>query len=107
MEVGSEPDRDGISTVGDIIQTIETLSGHELNCDEGVQHGSSDAEVHGVSVCWMPTPTAIEAAGAVGDELLIGHESLYFPYDVRNRQLRLQIRTGIRRGHDRDKPRTE
>ena len=30
----------------------------------------------------MASPDAIRAAGAAGHDLLIGHESLYFPYDV-------------------------
>ena len=45
---------------------------------------SADRNVSGVTVCWMATPDAIHAAGEHGDELLIGHESLYYPYDVIN-----------------------
>jgi len=32
----------------------------------------------------MATPDAIQAAAESGDELLIAHESLYYPYDVTN-----------------------
>ena len=65
---------------------MESLSGHPLNRDEGVQHGRADRNVSGVTVCWMATPEAIRATVPCsgGDELLIGHESLYYPYDVIN-----------------------
>ena len=74
------------TTVHDLIAYIERLSGHPLNRDEGIQHGA-DRTITGVTVCWMASPEAIRAAGApgvgmCGDELLIGHESLYYPYDV-------------------------
>jgi len=69
------------TTVHDIIGYIEALTGHPLNRDEGIQHGG-DRPVAGLTVCWMASPEAIRAAGAHGDELLIGHESLYYPYDV-------------------------
>lgn len=71
-----------MTNISDIIQHVETLTGHELNVDEGVQHGDTDRELEGVSVSWMATPDAIEAAGKCGHELLIVHESLYYPYDV-------------------------
>jgi len=73
-----------MTTIGAIISYVESLSGHPLNRDEGVQHGSDDRPVSGVTVCWMATPDAIRAAGERGGELLIGHESLYYPYDVIN-----------------------
>ena len=60
------------------------MSGHPLNQEEGLFHGSGDAEVSGVTVCWMSSPDAIEDAGKRGDELIIAHESLYFPYDLGN-----------------------
>jgi putative NIF3 family GTP cyclohydrolase 1 type 2 len=74
------------TTVHDLIAYIERLAGHPLNRDEGIQHGA-DRPITGVTVCWMASPDAIRAAGAPGmgtrgDELLIGHESLYYPYDV-------------------------
>jgi putative NIF3 family GTP cyclohydrolase 1 type 2 len=71
-------------TIKDIIVFTEKLSGHLLNRDEDVHHGSADRQVTGVTVCWMANPAAAAAAGQRGHELLIGHESLYFPYDVVN-----------------------
>jgi putative NIF3 family GTP cyclohydrolase 1 type 2 len=75
-----------LTTVSDIIEAVTKLSGHPLNRDEGVHHGRADQEVRGVTVCWMASPAASEAAGRQGHQLLIGHESLYFPYDVVNAQ---------------------
>jgi putative NIF3 family GTP cyclohydrolase 1 type 2 len=72
-----------IAHVHDVVAYVESLTGHPLNRDEGIQHGA-DRPVTGVTLCWMATPDAIHAAGERGDELLIGHESLYYPYDVIN-----------------------
>jgi putative NIF3 family GTP cyclohydrolase 1 type 2 len=58
------------------------MTGHSLNGDEGVHHGPADREISGVTVCWMASPAAIDAAGRQGHQLLIGHESLYYPYNV-------------------------
>jgi putative NIF3 family GTP cyclohydrolase 1 type 2 len=66
----------------DIIAFVEAQTGHPLNEDEGLQHGPTGRPVTAVTVCWMASPEAIHAAGAHGDELLIGHESLYYPYNV-------------------------
>ncbi|MDA3799473.1 MAG: Nif3-like dinuclear metal center hexameric protein [Kiritimatiellae bacterium] len=71
-----------MTTISDIIQHVEALTGHKLNGDEGVQHGDSNRELAGVSVAWMATPETIQAAGKCGHELLIVHESLYYPYNV-------------------------
>jgi putative NIF3 family GTP cyclohydrolase 1 type 2 len=71
-----------MARISEIIRVIETLSGHPLNRDEGLHHGMEDRDVHGLTVAWMATPDAIRAAGEAGHELLIGHESLYYPYDV-------------------------
>ena len=69
-------------TAETIIRYVEGLSGHPLNADEGVHHRTPEGTVSGVTVCWMATPAAIAAAGQSGDDLLLTHESLYFPYDV-------------------------
>lgn len=69
-------------TVMDIARHVEMLAGHGLAGDEGVQHGDAQREVTGATVAWMATPDAIAAAGEAGHELLIAHESLYYPYDV-------------------------
>jgi putative NIF3 family GTP cyclohydrolase 1 type 2 len=71
-----------VTTIEEISRYVTALTGHGLNRDEGVQHGAAERRVHGVTVAWMATPDAIRAAGEAGHELLIGHESLYFPYDV-------------------------
>ena len=68
--------------VSAVIKAIEGLSGHRLNSEEGLFHGSMDSEVKGVTVCWMASPDAIESAGKKGDGLIIAHESLYFPYEL-------------------------
>jgi len=74
-----------MTTIGAIISYVESLSGHPLDRDEGVQHGSADLAASGVTVCWMATPDAIRSAGKNGHALLIGHESVYYPHDVINR----------------------
>jgi len=67
-----------------IIRHIESLAGHSLYRDEGVWHGQADRAIGGATIAWMATPDAISAAGAARHELLIVHESLYYPYDVVN-----------------------
>lgn len=69
-------------TVSDIVDYVERSVGHPLGYEEGVHHGSADAEVSSATVAWMATPEVISAAGGRGDDLLIAHESLYYPYDV-------------------------
>lgn len=69
-----------MTTPNDIIQWVEELKGSTINHEEGIHHGSSDLDIGGVTVCWKATPGAIEAAGQRGDNLIIGHESLYYPY---------------------------
>jgi putative NIF3 family GTP cyclohydrolase 1 type 2 len=73
-----------MTTINDLISHTESLTGHPINRDEGVHFGPAERDVTGVTVCWMATPDAIRAAGEAGHELLIGHESLFFPYDVVN-----------------------
>lgn len=74
-----------MSSIAAITDFTESLTGHPLNRDEGVHFGPAPRAVSGATVCWMATPDAIRAAGQRGDDLLIGHESLYYPYDVVNR----------------------
>jgi len=71
-----------METVGGLVRYVESLAGHALHSDEGVLWGSPEREVAGVTVCWMGTADAIAYAGEHGDDLLIVHESLYYPYDV-------------------------
>ena len=69
-----------MTTSNDIIQWVEGLKGRPINHEEGVHHGSPQSAVHGVTVCWKAVPAAIDAAGARADDLIVGHESLYYPY---------------------------
>jgi putative NIF3 family GTP cyclohydrolase 1 type 2 len=69
-----------MTTSNDIIRWVEALKGRPINHEEGVHHGSGETTVRGVTVCWKAVPAAIETAGARGDDLIIGHESLYYPY---------------------------
>lgn len=69
-----------MTTPNDIIRWVENIKGGTINHEEGVHHGSPEAEVHSVTVCWKAVPEAIAAAGSRGDDLIIGHESLYYPY---------------------------
>ena len=78
-------------TLADIIRFIEMRSGHPLNGDEGIQHrpdgapqSNGDAAVCGVTVAWMATPDALRFATEKRHDLFVGHESLYYPYDVIN-----------------------
>lgn len=71
-----------MTTIRDLIAYVEELTGHPLNRDETIGHGPADREVSNVTVCWMATPDAIWASGERGDDLLIGHESLYYPYNA-------------------------
>lgn len=73
-----------MTAIPDIISHVEKLMGHQLNRDEGVHHGDAEREVTGATVSWMASPGAIEAAGESAHELLIAHESVFFPYDVVN-----------------------
>ncbi|MCK4981311.1 MAG: hypothetical protein KAS17_00235, partial [Victivallaceae bacterium] len=68
--------------VQDVTKYVENRTGHSLNRDEGIHHGNGEQIVKGATVAWMATPDAIRAAGEARHELLIVHESLYYPYDV-------------------------
>lgn len=71
-----------MTSLGEIVRHIEGLSGHALNADEGVHLGDPAVAVSGVTVAWMASPDAIEAAGRRGDQVLMCHESLYYPYNA-------------------------
>jgi putative NIF3 family GTP cyclohydrolase 1 type 2 len=71
-----------MTTSTDIIRYVEAQTGHPLNPDEGIQHGDGERTVRSATMAWMATPDAIQAAASAGDDLLIVHESLYYPYDV-------------------------
>ncbi len=69
-----------MATANDIIRWVEELQGWPIHHEEGIHHGSGEAEITGVTVCWKASPGAIEAAGKRGDNLIVGHESLHYPY---------------------------
>ncbi len=71
-----------MTATNDIIAYIEDLTGHRLNRDEGVQHGSGAGEIHRVLVTWMATSRALSYAGGSACDLVLCHESLYYPYDA-------------------------
>lgn len=75
-----------MTTITEITDYVASLTSHPINRDEGVHHGSVDDPVNGVTVCWMATPEALRFAGAQGHSLVLGHESLYYPYDVVNQE---------------------
>jgi len=72
-------------TVAEIIQHVQKLSGHPLNQDEGIHHGPKDRDVQRALICWMASADAIREAGKHGADLIICHESLYYPYNAANR----------------------
>ncbi|NLV73647.1 MAG: hypothetical protein GXY52_03030 [Chloroflexi bacterium] len=69
-------------TTNGIIALVERLSGYPLRGDEGIQHGDGSTSVEKVLLTWMATADAIRHAGENGCQLVIAHESLYFPYDA-------------------------
>ena len=64
----------------DVIKWVEATTKSALHAEEGVHHGPDDVDVTGITVCWKASPGAIAEAGARGDGLLRGHESLHYPY---------------------------
>jgi putative NIF3 family GTP cyclohydrolase 1 type 2 len=74
-----------VPTPFEIIAFVEEQVGHKLYDEEGLQHGRGDRPVQCALVCWMATAEALERAAEVGAELVIGHETLYYPYDAINR----------------------
>ena len=73
-----------MTTPAHIQAYVESLAAHPLNPDEGVQHGDGERDVTAATVAWMASPEAIRAARENRSDLLIVHESLYYPYDVLN-----------------------
>ncbi len=72
-----------MTTIREILDYVAEAIGKPLDDEEGVRHGGpAERHITGATVCWMAAPEAIKAAAAAGHELLIGHESLYFPYNA-------------------------
>ncbi|KPK61828.1 MAG: hypothetical protein AMK73_07605 [Planctomycetes bacterium SM23_32] len=74
-----------MATAFDIVAFLEQQVGHPLHSDEGLQHGQGDRDARRALVCWMATKDALRRAADAGAGIVIGHESLYYPYDAVNR----------------------
>lgn len=57
----------------------------KLNADEGHLFGNGTIEIKGIQVSWMATVDAIENAHIVGANVMLVHESLFFPYPFMER----------------------
>ncbi len=68
--------------VSDIIEFVEGEVGHSIHRDEGVQHGTADREIERVAVCWQATREALAMSIMWQADLILGHESPYYPYDA-------------------------
>ena len=64
----------------DIIEFIESRTGHPLNGDEAITFGPRDQELTGVTVCWTVSPSTIAAAAEAGHNCIVHHEALSLPY---------------------------
>jgi len=62
---------------------VESLS-PEPGPEEGFCYGDRQQQVTGVLVAWMGTVEAIEEAVQQGCNMMIVHEDLFFPYDLRH-----------------------
>ncbi len=69
-----------MATIAQIIARIEQQAGHALNGDEGLFRGEADRRIDKAAVSWAASAEALEWAAARGAQLLIAHESLFFPY---------------------------
>lgn len=74
------------TTVASILAYVEGLCGHPPSRDEGVKHGDARRAVRRVLVTWMATADALARAGALGCDLVLAHESLYYPYNATDRE---------------------
>lgn len=71
----------------------------ETGSEEGFKIGDPEVEVRGVLVCWMPTVAALQHALAGHCNLVICHETLFFPQSApidgercwRTNRLRMQL----------------
>jgi putative NIF3 family GTP cyclohydrolase 1 type 2 len=72
--------------IRDVIAYVEQSSTHPLHSDEGLQVGDPDMQIQSILACWMATKNALERAAEVRADLVLSHESLYYPYDALVRQ---------------------
>ena len=69
-----------MAKISDIINIVESNSGHRLREDEGLKFGDPRADITGITVCWTASPEAIRSAAQHGHNVIICHEELTQPY---------------------------
>ena len=70
-------------SVRSICDYLIKLTAHgAFNKDEGLQFGNPEKKVERIVLCWMADKDAIEFAAKEKADLIIVHESLFYPYDV-------------------------
>ena len=66
----------------EIVEYLTTLAGGKLDRDEGLHFGKPDQEIKKIVLCWMAEKKAIQFAAEKKADLIITHESLFYPYDI-------------------------
>lgn len=66
--------REVAGLIEDVAPIASGMEGDEL----GFVYGNGKAEVHGVAVCWSPNLGVIERAEAMGCNLIVSHEPLFY-----------------------------
>ncbi len=69
-------------TLDELIAYIEELDGRPLYSDGGLKFGTPRDPLKSVLVCWMATVEALETAGAKVCDLVLAHESIFYPYNA-------------------------
>jgi len=70
-------------TVKDIYARVEKMVGGNTNkIEDVITFGEKDSSVNKILVCWMSDIAAINYAAKTGADLIISHESPFFPYNV-------------------------
>jgi putative NIF3 family GTP cyclohydrolase 1 type 2 len=82
----AETAADDALTVREAIRIARIVARESWNPDEdGLLFGLAAAQVNKIQVCWMSDTHAIENAARIGANLIITHESPFFPYNVTHR----------------------
>lgn len=66
------------SEVTAVIETVAPISSGMEGDELGFIHGDGDVEVRGVAVCWSPTLPVIQRAEALGCNVIVSHEPLFY-----------------------------
>jgi len=69
-------------TLEALIGFIEELDGRPLARDGGLKFGRPQEPLRSILVCWMATVDALETAGQKGCDLVLTHESVFYPYNA-------------------------